>query len=628
MNPADDIAKLVHADQKLEAARYIADFCGIKVDLSDRDPRKYDPVLNNWLHMLLDTDRMVEAAQLLWTPTQFNPNPQYTKDIWKLYDQARVGLLMGSGSTSKSFSMGTRMMLEWVRDPFWTTIKLIGPSEDHLERNLFSHIVGLHRNASLALPGEVGQLYIGMDKRNQISSITGTVIPIGKVKKAGRLQGGKRYPRRTPHPVFGPLSRVLIFIDEMENVPGGIWSDIDNVLSLVGGGNDMGFRLFGAYNPTNREDEVGKRAEPPFGWDNFDIEKHYRWRSNRGWEVLRLDGERCENVVQNKVIFPGLQTREGLEAIALNAGGKTSAGYITMGRGAYPAQGVELTMVPPGLLTSAKGEYIWLGEPTPVGGLDLALEGGAGAVFTLGKWGRATGIKKPATVKFPLGERVMFKDKGGQVVPRWGLQADRQIILEKGDTVKMKEQAIDVCKRAGVRGNFLALDRTGVGSGIADLMKHEWSTEIHDINYSAGASETKLMLEDQHPCNEEYDRLATELWVGLRTYAEFGYLLLGPTLDLTNLAQQLTQRKCLRAGRKVRIEAKADYMGRGYTSPDEADSLALFVYAARKGSGITLSMVGGKIGSEEGEMETEDWYDGGGVRIDVSNRSDYLDLTI
>lgn len=626
MNPAAEVARLVHAGNKIGAARYIADFCQLKkVKLDHDDPSLYLPVLNNYLQYLLNNDGMAEAAQILWTPTKFNPKPKYTVDIWDLYDRSSMGLLMGSGSTSKSFSMGVRMMLEWLRDPMWTTVKLVGPSEDHLERNLFSHIVGLHRDASLPLPGEVGQLYIGMDKRNQISSITGTVIPIGRVKKAGRLQGGKRLPRKTPHPVFGPLARVLIFIDEMENVPGGIWSDIDNVLSLVGGPDDRGFRIFGAYNPTNREDEVGKRAEPPFGWDNFDIEKHYKWKSKRGWDVLRLDGERCENVVQNKIVFPGLQTRAGLDAIAINAGGKTSAGYITMGRGAYPNQGVEMTMVPPGLITSAKGEYIWVDEPTPIAGCDLALEGGAGAIFTLGKWGRASGIKKPKSEKFPLGERVMFKDKNGQVVPRWGLQADQQIVLAKGDTVKMKDQVIDACKRAGVRGHYFACDRTGIGSGIADLMKHEWSDSIHDINYSSGASDTKLMLEDQYVCNEEYDRVATELWVALRTYAEFGYLLLNPALDMTNLAQQLTQRKSLRAGRKIRVESKADYRDRGFSSPDEADSLTLLVHAARKGSGIILSMAGAHVSSPE-EVEDE-WYNrGSDVRVDPSNRVEHLDM--
>ena len=627
-DPAAEVARLIHADKKLDAAKFIADFCGLRVDMSE-DPATHLPVLQNYLHYLLNTNNLVAAAQILWTPTQFDPRPQFRADIWDLFDTSSMGLIMGAGSTSKSFSMGVRLFLEWIRDPMWTTIKLVGPSEDHLERNLFSHIVGLHKNASLPMPGDVGQLYIGIDKRNQLGSITGTVIPIGKVKKAGRLQGSKRYPRKEPHPIFGTSSRMYVFIDEMENVPGGIWGDIDNLLTQVT--DDRGFGLFGAYNPTNREDEVGKRAEPPFGWDNFSIEDHHRWKSLRGWDVLRLDGEKCENVIEGRTIFPGLQTRAGLAAIALNSGGRTSAGYVTMGRGAYPNQGVEMTMIPPGLLTASKGEYIWLSDPTPVGACDLALEGGAGAVFTLGKWGRASGIKRPPSVNFPKGERVMFKDRQGIVVPKWGLQAETQILLEKGETVKMTDQIIELCKRAGIRGNYFACDRTGAGTGIADLLRHKWSNQIHDINYSEGSSDSKLMVEDQHKCSEEYDRIHTELWVALRTYIEFGYLLLAPKLDMSKLAQQLTQRKSGKAGRKIKIESKKDYMDRGFTSPDEADSLTLLVHAARKGSGTILSMAGAKadMGPERNDDGEAYWYEesGGGNRIDPSNRADYLDLT-
>src|ERR1019366_1724696 len=144
-----------------------------------------------------------------------------------------------------------------------------------------------------------------------MSSIRGVIIPKGNTKKAGRLQGGHRRPRLTPHPVFGPLSRLFIFLDEIENIPAGVWQDIDNVLSEIETGGH-GFKIFGAYNPTNATDEVGKRAEPPFGYADLDEDAHFRWKSARGWDVLRLDGERCENVIQGKIIYPGLQTREGL----------------------------------------------------------------------------------------------------------------------------------------------------------------------------------------------------------------------------------------------------------------------------------------------------------------------------
>lgn len=621
---AAEIAKLVHADKKWEAAKFVAEFCLLKVNLKDPSPARYMPVLQNWLHFLLNSDAPEEAAQLLWTPNQFTPEPNYTKEVWKFYKETGQGLVMGAASCSKSFGLGVRLFLEWIRDPDWTSVRIIGPSQDHLEANLFSHLASLHTSASLPMPGTIGELFIGDDRRNQLGSIKGVIIPVGKTKKAGRLQGGKRKPRSSSHPRFGPLSRMFIFVDEIENVPGGLWSDVDNVLTQVDEEGSEGFKIFGAYNPTNRTDEVGKRAEPDFGWENVVADKHYRWKSKRGWDVLRLDGEQSENVIHNKIVFPGLQTRNGLNVIAKNSGGRDSGGYATMGRGMYPSGGVTSTIIPPGMFPKWRGEFIWLDSPEPVASCDLALDGGAACCFTLGKWGKATGMKLPANIEHPQGYAVMFKDKMGQVVPRWGLQADQQFSLDKGDTVAQKDKLISLCRKTGIKPRFFCCDATGAGRGVGDMMKNEWSTEIHAINYSEGPSDGKVFTEDTQTCAQEYDRLCSELWFALRVFGEHGYLLLAPSLDVTNLTSQVTQRLSKSAGKKSRVESKADYISRGHTSPDQADSLTLFVLAARRGSGMTLSHLGDEIGIGE----SDEWYDQGfhgGCRIDITNRTEFLE---
>lgn len=625
------VATQVHKEKLLEAALAVNDFFKLGIRLSDDDPRHVLPVLQTFLHFLLNEGGTEEAAQILWTPNQFTPAPQATKDIWKLFDEVSLGLIVGSASMSKSFSMGVRLMLEWIRDPEWTSIKVVGPSEDHLEQNLFSHMVSLHQSAKLPMPGTTGDLFIGLDRRNQLSSIRGVVIPIGQTKKSGRLQGTKRKPRSKPHPIFGPLSRLFIFIDEFENVPQGIWKDIDNVVSQVEdeGENKSTFKIFGAYNPNDQNSEVGKRAKPVFGWEGFDVDSHFRWKSERGWEVLRLDGEKCENVIRGEVIFPGMQTRSGLEAISRNSGGRQSAGYMTMGRGAYPSQGVELTIIPPGMITKCRGEFIWMEDPAPIGSIDLALDGGANARYTLGKLGMATGMKMPPTLDFPNGNTVMFKDKSGNVTPRWGLLVEQQFTLPKGDTVAMKESVITVTKRAGVKPELFACDRTGHGRGVADLIKYEWSSAIHDINYSQGCSEEKIMIEDTLKCSEEFYRIDSELWFALRSWMEFGYCLFSLSFDLTSITPQLTQRKFRSIGQKKKVESKKDFMSRGFQSPDDADSLTLLVHAARKGRGLVLSIRGETQAGEE-DSGPDDWWREmemkGGSYIDQSNRGDHLDV--
>lgn len=623
---AREVAGLVHEHKMRAAAQLVSDECGLEVKVASDRVKDYAPPLQTYLHWLLNNHAKEEAAQLLWTPNQFDPRPKFTRDAWKLVEETSTGFLMGGASCSKSYGTGVNFFLEWIRDPEYTTVRVIGPSEDHLETNLFSHLVSLHTQASLPMPGKVGNLFIGLDRRNLTSSIKGVVIPVGNVKKAGRLQGTKRKPRKVVHPIFGELTRLFIFLDEIENVPAGVWSDIDNVLSNIDQVDTQGLKIFGAYNPTNQFDETGIRAEPEFGWSGFDVDKHFRWKSKRGWEVLRLDGEKSENVIADRIIFPGLQSRAGLDRIAKNSGGRTSPGYMSMGRGAYPAQGMSMTIIPSGMLPKSRGEFIWHDAPKACGAVDMALEGGAIAVFTLGKLGLATGIKRPPSIDHPTGHTEMFKDARGLVVPRWGAQADQQFPIPKGDTVAMKNAVIDLAKKAGIRPELLCLDRTGNGAGTHDLIKHEWSSAVIGVNYSSSPTDMKVMQEDDKPAKDEYDRIDSELWFATRMWMEFCVLLLNPAMDLSKISPQLTERLFRTANGKRKVESKKDYKSRGNDSPDEADSLTLFVHAARKGGQIIPSMHGG---GEDESSRDEDWLDEGnyegGARIDPSNMSESLE---
>lgn len=618
-----EVSKLVHSGKFREAAQHVSDVCDMRVRIADDNPKNYLPPLQIYLHWLLNNQCMEGAAQLLWTPTQFNPGPQYTKDVWTLFDETSTGLIMGAASCSKSFGMGVRMFLEWIRDPEFTTVRLIGPSEDHLEANLFSHLVSLHTDASLPMPGSVGELFIGRSRRNALGSIKGLIIPVGQKKKAGRLQGTKRKPRPKPHPQFGNLSRLLIFVDEAENVPGGVWSDIDNVISNLDDSMPDALKIFMAYNPTNPFDPVGVRAEPVPGWAGFDIDKDYKWRSKRDWTVLRLDGEKSENVIAGKTVFEGLQTRSGLSKIAKNAGGVNSPGYLTMGRGAYPKQSLAMNVISAGKLPKARGEFIWYDKPKPCGGVDLALEGGAVAVFTVGKFGLATGIKFPPCLKHLNGHTEMFRKGNGPVIPRWGIQADQQIPLPKGDTVVMKDAVIDMAQKAGIRPEFLCVDRTGNGAGVHDLIKNEWSTAVIGVNYSQSPTAGRIMTEDDKVCEDEFDRIDSELWFALNAFMEFSVLLLNPSMDMTKLNPQLTQRLYNTPGGKRKVESKKEFKSRGYESPDEADSLNLFVHAVRVGAGLVPSML-----DDGADSSSEDDWDGnyyeGGSRVDPSNQTDTL----
>lgn len=617
------VADLLHSDKYIEGAQRAADWFSerSKVPVTIETREDATEILTLLLHWLLENDGYEEAAQLLWGRQLFNPDPESARRVWEAFEEHNFILLMGAASMSKSYSMGVRLMLEWIRDPEYTNIKVLGPSEQHLEDNLFTHLVTLHRQSTIPLPGEVGKLFIGIDTRSRKGAIQGVVIPLGK-KAAGRIQGSKRTNRKVPHPKFGQLSRMFIFLDEIANIPVGVWKDIDNVVASSQG--DAGLKIIGAFNPTNMHDEVGLRVEPKQGWASFDPDTDVDWVSTRDWRVVRLDAARCENVVQGKIIYQGLQTKEGFEALIKNAGGLDSPGYWSMGRGCFPPTGIPMSIIPAGLLVNIKAEVIWYDRPTPLGAVDLAFLGGDTAVFAKGSFGMATGLRYPASLDHPTGRVVYFKDTKGRTLPRNVLQMEALIKLPKGETVAIKDEIKRLARSFSIRPDWLCVDRTGNGQGVFDLLRFEYG-EIIGVNFSEGTGEAKIMVEDHAPANELYERIQSELWFAARKWIEFDYCKLAASVPTDDLFPQLTQRRYKMNGQKAKVEKKNEYQSRANgKSPDEADAFTLLVHCARKASGFLPGMAPENSSEFRNGLEGDE-EDDSGPRIDLTNKFEYLD---
>lgn len=616
------VAERLHSDDFFGGARlyaaYVKKATGTNPPVENKEQATM--LLSTLLHWCLENNGYEEAAQLLWGPTLFDPRPESTQRVWKAFEESDLYLLMGAGSMSKSYSIGVRLLLEWIRDPENTHVKVGGPSEAHLKENLFNHLIGLHRQAAIPLPGEAQNLFIGLDSKSRKGAISGVVVPLGKAG-AGRLQGVKRMPRKKPHPVFGKMTRLFIFLDEIINIPDGIWRDIDNQMTQMDGSHTL--KIGGAFNPTDISAEAAKRCEPTEGWGNLDPDAHFDWVSKRGWRVVRLDAMLCENVKERKQIYPGLQTYEGLQALILNAGGTESAGYWVMGRGCFPPSGTSLSIIPQGMLNNFKAEVIWYDEPSPVGAVDLALEGDDAAVFYKGRFGLASGVTFPPSLTHPNGQTVMFKDHRGNQRPRQVLLTETRLRLPRGETVAMKNEVRRVASSFGIRPDRLCVDRTGNGQGVFDLLRFEWG-EVIGVNYSETAGDTRIMVEDHDIPKELYVRVVSEVWFAARKFLEFGYVYGSTGLATEELFAQLTGRHFRIQGKRAAVESKPDYKSRnGGKSPDDADGFTLLIHCVRKSFGFVPGM------SPENSVETNpaDSYEDerSGVRISEDNRFEDLE---
>ncbi len=616
-----EVAKALHGGDGVVAAANVVQRMARERPV-DNEPDGI-AVLRALVQWLLDSDRYDLAAQLLWSPTQFCSEPQSVRSIWTEVREHPMTLLMGASSMGKSYTPGVLFLLEWLRDPEWTAVRCVGPTEDHLTTNLFSHLANLHQTASIPLPGVVRDLFIGLDPKRQEGGILGVIIPQGSARARGRLQGSKRRPRPRPHPVFGPLSRLLLLIDELENVAPAVYSDLENIVANIQQDRDPGFRVVASWNPKDRGLKPYELAEPPQGWPKIDLERDYVWNSRRGYRVLRLDAAQSENVKLGRVVFPGIQTKAGFDKTVQVAGGVGSPGYYTFARGMYPPSGGSKTILTRDLLELRVATPIWKEAPTSAAGVDMALTGGASAPFVRGRYGLATGVK------LADGTLVMFKGADGSVVSRPAICCDMIDMLPAGDTIPMAKAVRTASDANRVLPAWVVLDRTGNGAGVHDVLTAIWSKDVGGLNYSQAATDTKILVEDKDTAKKLYGRVVSELWFAVQKFAQYGFLWFSPSLaHREELFGQLTSRQ-FDPQRNDRVESKDEYTARGFRSPDEADGLTLMVHAVRRAaSDAVWSFSGIEVpgGGPAGDMALA------GVSADVpplppdpTNALDYLD---
>lgn len=552
-----------------------------QVDKTVRNVKQADLLIFKYITRLLSSGNYSAAALVLWGDKLFNPRPEAVRKIWKVIEQNAKCLIQGCGSVGKSYTAVAWVLLDWWRDPEFTSVKIISATKKHATSNTFSTMVKLFKATCIRMPGHIIGGYLGLDPQERKSGIDVIAIPLGDDGK-GRLQGFHPDPRPRIHPVLGPSSRVRALMDECEEIPLGVWEGVDNMLVAMEGIDTI--KVIGAYNPKDQTSKTAQNAEPEDGWESFDVETGVRgkdeWTSKNGWHVLRIDGKKTENVRARKMVYPGFLTYSGFRELEVKDGGN-SVNLYTFGRGAYPPEGAVGVLISSKLLQDCRGEYLFTGKPIKCAAVDVAVDGRDNCVLTLGRVGLAVGFQP---VK---GKLVRFK------VPRRVLQADQQFILRKGNTKIVGDEIMQTCVKLDVSPEYCCIDATGNGSAVFSYLKAIWSEDVQGVDFNKNATKIKILEQDQFTPEELYEGIVTEVWFALQRWMEFGFMGLAPGLRKDPLEAELTGRRYVQgAGKKQRVEKKDDYKKRlGAKSPDFADSLTLLLCAARFRESIMGSMV-------------------------------------
>ena len=589
----DQVNSLLREDTKssrIQAAALIQVYNGGEITIkSSEDAWKF---LNTYWHGLLDNDMYLEAGVMNWGLEKFNAMPWFVDKIFKHLPESSKSLVMACSSGSKTYGIVIWLYLDYQRDPQYTAVKCLAVNESQLKRNIFTHLYDMHESSVMEVSGSAKKdMFLGDDPTNLDSGFEGITTPQGQAS-TGRVKGIKSKPRQKAHPTLGRHSRLRIFVDEFQNVAEGMEKDFASPLSSAEGPDRVKIILSG--NPEDAAHVFGQLSEPPDGWLTLDLEEDFHWKSKRGWNVLRLDGAKSENVIAQKEVYPGILSWQGFQDHLLK--GPEHPDYYCFARGMFPLKGAYSTVINKQQILSCVGDASFHEGSTRCGAVDIALRHDK-VIFAYGRFGMATGWVDSFNQ-----EKNYSTNTGTHLQSRFLFQQEGFIEISgfDSDAIKLSRRIIEVAQELNIDPKFLAVDSTGMGEGVYSYLKNYWG-EVYSINWTHPASENKIMKEDAEIPQQKYYKIGAEMWFAYQTWLSFGSLLISRACQQSFFFDEMTSRRIAKnISGKRKVESKDEYRMRNRgVSPDYADSAIMIPQIIRARSGFIPSM------NKEGEAVRE-----------------------
>lgn len=132
----------------------------------------------------------------------------------------------------------------------------------------------------------------------------------------------------------------------------------------------------------------------------------------------------------------------------------------------------------------------------------------------------------------------------------------------------------------------LAVDATGEGGGLCDILAKTWSPSIQRVEFGGKASDRPVSPEDHRRSSDVYANKVTELWFSVRQWVI--------NEQLRGMHHEAVIEFCSRMfddeKRMTIIERKVEMKARTGQSPDFADAITLVVEMARRLGGYATSI--------------------------------------
>tara|TARA_Y100000310_G_scaffold215490_1_gene216435 strand:- start:249 stop:1673 length:1425 start_codon:yes stop_codon:yes gene_type:complete len=434
-------------------------------------------------------------------------------------------------------------LIWWLADPANSSVILTSTTAKMIRKRAWSNIQTLHRDASSKFIGNMvdSKTTLQARKGDDKNAIFAVAVLDGATSKAvANIQGIHS-------------ERILAIVDEATDTPPAAFEATSN---LSKGCREFQFLCIG--NPHSKLDEHGRFCEPTNGWGSVGIETQ-EWETKRG-ACIRFDGVKSPNMKYREPKWDFLITREQV-AQAVDFEGESSPRFWKYSRGFWAPEGVVKTVLSETMCEKynvRSPNHVFKSTSTVIAGLDPAF-GGDRCVLQFAKYGDLenglNGIELGETLIVPINPAV-----------------------EEPVHFQIAQYVRDACEQRECEPRNLAIDATGEGGGLCDIIHKEWSNQINRVEFGGKASDKPVSDQDSRTSYEAYANRVTELWFSVREWVIRDQMR-GMNVDTII---EFTQRLFDDEKRKVVVERKAEMKARTGRSPDLADSVALVVEMARE----------------------------------------------
>ena len=464
----------------------------------------------------------------------------------------------GAASSGKSHTMAAWGIVNWLARPDETLILLTSTTLREARKRIWGSVISLlsvMRGAPFKIRDSIGNVaYI--DENGTLFERAGLSLIAAEKSKTreavGKFIGIKQ-------------KRVFLIADEL--------SELSEAILQAGLSNlskNPYFSLVGMSNPSSRFDAFGVWSTPQDTWEKINTEVDDTWETKWGGTYIRLDGERSPNIIAGENKYPWLPTLEKVEEDAELLGAK-SRGYMRMVRAVFfDSDDSETVYTESELIDSGSMSTVqWSTKPVNIAGFDPAFTtDGDRSILYFGK----VGMDDSGQFVCELTKPVQINDDAtNKAVPR-SYQIARLV----------KEE----CDKREVLASNLAIDATGAGQPLADVLAQEFGGDILRVSFGGKASDKRVSVRSKNIGHEIYVNRVSELWfIGkelCRTRQLFGIS--------ADLVKEITNRNydIVKTGSNLRmkLESKVEYKARFGQSPDLADAAFLCIDLARQRHGL------------------------------------------